>query len=364
MATTNFQLQYAVENWLSNLRNEGGFSPDDLVELKTHLLDSTADLQAKGLSSEEAFMISSHRLGDENEIAAEYKKVNKFISVRPGWVLMISGILLFLLGKSIWFCLNMLTISLFNYGYVSPEVALALEVLKSGIILWIIYKIFNSEGLIKLFTNNFYKNPVRFSFISVSFVGVLVFGFHTLKQYLMLWLHVKGTLSNGFLSRPKYHLVEYSMWLVPIGFYILLLYKLVKESNFDKRFSMPVTIARGNFLFFFLFGLGWEFLASVTRLLGRFYEPLFEAAVFGLIFFIGSYLVSRYAEKAVLVKLLIFSSSAIVFELAAGFFYPRLTMGTPLSVFAYFLTAALVSGYIAARFQRKKVVVTASHISP
>ncbi len=350
MATSNFELQPAIENWLAAMQHKGGITPDDLNELKSHLLESTDDLHAKGLSIEEAFIISMHRLGNESQLADEFKKVNGNTLIRSEWVLMILGVLLFLLIRSCWFALNSLTFSLGAYGYISSETSILLEFLKSGILLLIIYKIMNSQSIIKFLMKYFYKNPVNFSFLFVSIASISIYAFYLLKSWLSFWL------SRGHPAVFDYGdgLLVYSFWVVPIGFYILLFYKLIREASSNRRFKIGFVINTANFLFFFLFGIGWEFLAAITRLVGYGRSMWLEVSVFGFVFFIGSYLIVRYVVKKTLIKLFVFCSFAAVVELTGGFLNPLLTMGTPLSVFAYSLIAGIGAGYFLGRLFRRR----------
>lgn len=53
-----FQLELAVDSYLQQLQLKGNYTPDDIEELKSHLLDEAAALQQKQLNAEEAFMVA------------------------------------------------------------------------------------------------------------------------------------------------------------------------------------------------------------------------------------------------------------------------------------------------------------------
>ena len=74
---TRFDLNQRVEEWRSILLRTGALKTEDLEELELHLRDSVAQLELKGLSSEEAFLIATRRAGGSTELAAEFTKVNR-----------------------------------------------------------------------------------------------------------------------------------------------------------------------------------------------------------------------------------------------------------------------------------------------
>jgi hypothetical protein len=73
---TSFNLNLAVQRWRENLAQSPAFRSENLNELESHLRDSVATLQAKGLTAEEAFWIAGRRAGDDKELETEFGKVN------------------------------------------------------------------------------------------------------------------------------------------------------------------------------------------------------------------------------------------------------------------------------------------------
>jgi len=87
-----FDLNDAIRGWRDRLSGLRSFGADDLEELENHLRESVAELQARGLSLQEAFLVAAERLGSDRRLAEEYAKTN----IRRIWtsraVLMIGGI--------------------------------------------------------------------------------------------------------------------------------------------------------------------------------------------------------------------------------------------------------------------------------
>ncbi len=70
-----FELESQVRKWRSHLRASGSLSEQDLEELESHLRDSIDDLTSRGITTEEAFLVSVRRLGDTEALGDEFAKV-------------------------------------------------------------------------------------------------------------------------------------------------------------------------------------------------------------------------------------------------------------------------------------------------
>jgi hypothetical protein len=73
---TQFDLNTALERWRENLSRSPQFRAENVQELESHLRDSIATWQTKGLSDEEAFHIANRRLGNASALLPEFAKVN------------------------------------------------------------------------------------------------------------------------------------------------------------------------------------------------------------------------------------------------------------------------------------------------
>lgn len=70
-------LSTEIEDWKNRLQKSGNFNPDDLMELESHLLDEMDNLQNKGLSDKEIFLIAQDRIGSCETICQAYKRSGK-----------------------------------------------------------------------------------------------------------------------------------------------------------------------------------------------------------------------------------------------------------------------------------------------
>jgi hypothetical protein len=73
---TQFDLDHALHDWRATLAGSPAVPSGDLDELESHLRDSVATLQAKGLSPREAFWVATSRLGASDALSGEFGKVN------------------------------------------------------------------------------------------------------------------------------------------------------------------------------------------------------------------------------------------------------------------------------------------------
>lgn len=78
-----FDLSKELKNWRTKFAQESGLQRKQLDEIEAHLLDSFAEL-SKAQSEEDAFREALKRLGQPEDIAAEYKKVHDLIPLDYG----------------------------------------------------------------------------------------------------------------------------------------------------------------------------------------------------------------------------------------------------------------------------------------
>lgn len=72
----SFDLNLAIQHWRENLAQSPAFRSENLNELESHLRDSIATLQTRGLSAEESFMVAARRVGNTGSLEKEFGKVN------------------------------------------------------------------------------------------------------------------------------------------------------------------------------------------------------------------------------------------------------------------------------------------------
>jgi hypothetical protein len=73
---SRFDLNAAIRDWQQALDTQPGLAPEDRRELESHLRDSMAELQQRGLNGEEAFWLARRRVGPPQRLGEEFGKAN------------------------------------------------------------------------------------------------------------------------------------------------------------------------------------------------------------------------------------------------------------------------------------------------
>lgn len=97
-STASFDLNRALRHWLQQLGQSPQFETENLVELEAHIRDSVVQLETKGLSAEESFLIATRRVGDRTQLEPEFAKIN-----RSWWPAIIHGLILGFFSLACWF---------------------------------------------------------------------------------------------------------------------------------------------------------------------------------------------------------------------------------------------------------------------
>jgi hypothetical protein len=71
-----FELESQIRKWRAHLRSTGSVGAQDLEELESHLRDSVEEMTARGVTTEEAFLISVRRMGDAEALSQEFAKIS------------------------------------------------------------------------------------------------------------------------------------------------------------------------------------------------------------------------------------------------------------------------------------------------
>jgi hypothetical protein len=73
---TRYDLKAAIESWRSELAAQPDLMPDVRRELETHLRDTVAELQRRGLNDEESFWLARRRVGQPKQLGEEFVKAD------------------------------------------------------------------------------------------------------------------------------------------------------------------------------------------------------------------------------------------------------------------------------------------------
>lgn len=103
-----FDLEAEIRDWRARLTEN--LRDEDLDELQGHLTEEITQLRAKGLSTEESFVIAARRLGGERELCGEFAKVHPGAAATRQFEWMIIGFLGFSLSLAAFRTLSLLAV--------------------------------------------------------------------------------------------------------------------------------------------------------------------------------------------------------------------------------------------------------------
>jgi len=71
-----FDLESQVRKWRRHVQSTASLGAQDVEELESHLRDSVENLTSRGVSEDEAFLVSIRRMGEAEELKDEFAKVS------------------------------------------------------------------------------------------------------------------------------------------------------------------------------------------------------------------------------------------------------------------------------------------------
>ncbi|HXT10255.1 MAG TPA: permease prefix domain 1-containing protein [Candidatus Angelobacter sp.] len=91
---TRFDLNASIARWQQELASQPDLVPVVRRELETHLRDTIAELQARGLNNEESFWLARRRVGRPQQLSEEFAKADPAQVWRERTFWMAAGLLL------------------------------------------------------------------------------------------------------------------------------------------------------------------------------------------------------------------------------------------------------------------------------
>jgi hypothetical protein len=225
-----FELNSALRSWRENLAQSSAFRGENLNELESHLRDSIAAWQSKGLSEYEAFFVATERIGAGHELQKEFEKVNR----QAMWL---ERLLWMLIGVQAWMFVNgtagTITESLLLLGWKTPGldqgIALPLSIVTTARLLLIIasacfcwWLIVRKSGRFSHWVGKKLQSRSSFLGLSISAVLLLIV-IQTLFAFFQgYWIWRLGAETFGrrtlFLGHSQViaHLVQFIVMIVLI----------------------------------------------------------------------------------------------------------------------------------------------------
>lgn len=94
--STKFDLNKNIEIWKTELKKNSKITLDNINELESHLHDEIQELKLLGLSDEESLLVARKRIGNVEDLKAEFLKINRGFHFKNSLLPYLKGILFFL----------------------------------------------------------------------------------------------------------------------------------------------------------------------------------------------------------------------------------------------------------------------------
>lgn len=357
METSNqFQLELAIDSYLQQLQSKGNYTQDDIMELKNHLQENADELTKKQLSEEEAFIIAQRRLGKEEELNNEYKKINGTIFYNRDLFVAVLSIYTYLLFSYLYTIsqngLQYLALSTGKNIYLWGIVSYVIQIVIVGSF---IYLIFNNRKYLNKTGNLFSISPANFAAILIILIVTLYF----------IDLYFQKTASRHLSAdgiRERYYQFTingefYSLIRIILGSVILISILAAFVTSYKKVKFLDNISNNAGYIALFCLGFFWDGIAASARMLnGIFHNNMLVSSIgFGIIWFFGMLIFNFHLKKNIIARNLVFISFGFIMEFAAGMWMnPHLRNGLPVSIYFIGLIVGCGLGYLTAKIIRRK----------
>lgn len=352
------KLEVAIDDYLQQLQEKGNYTSEDILELKNHLVDNVIELREKDLEDDEAFMIAKKRLGKEEILNVEFKKINGNRFINRELFILVLSICTYLFAYYFYiFVVSFIK----QLAYYKVKYITLLGIVNYLFIIvfnsYIIYLVFNCKKHIRSAERLFTRSPANFSLtFIVLIVGAYILGGTNEKRFLKADVISSEEMTNRYESFVINH--TFSIYLqATLGclWILLILFSFIK--SYKKVNVLEAIINSSGYVALFFVGLFWDGIAALARMLNGHNYSIISSSVFGITWLIGMFILNFYLRKNILVRNLVFILFGFVFELAAGIWInPLLKFGAPVSVYFIALVIGGTAGFAIANLIKRVIV--------
>lgn len=351
MSSKNFQLQDAVDNYIDLVNKDTSLAPSDEQELRAHLVDTTEALQKTGLTNEEAFFIAVKRTGRAELIGEEYKKVNN--SFQPGniWAYMLLGFGIITTVLWLYYMLSgYLALYLTqHFSSTSSEIP-AIIIVFNLLICVAIWSVLKWGASFSTWVHRIIQKKPWLTILIVFIVPACIFTLGLFPGNRSLnFLHPEVYFSNYYslIVRNNFASVSYYLIVVSAAMIVLL---SVFTIGYSGKVSFRSLFEKPSVIFLLLFGFSTEMLAAMCRVISE--HIFFCALLFGIVYAVGTFLVSYYNSSKRFSYLATFSLFGLIAETWGGISADIARGGT---IFTVYFVTALIAGVLIGSFAGIKV---------
>lgn len=347
METSNqFQLEIAVDNYLLQLQTNGSYTPDDILELKSHLLDNVDALKQKQLNDEESFIIACKRLGKEELLHTEYRKVNGDIFYNRDLFIIVLSISTYLMFAYLYSIVQSGLQYFVGHGeknvYVFGVTNYFLQILIVGSF---IFFVFNSKKYLIKVSKLFSRSPANFSAVLIVLIVVLYFTD-------LFFQRIGGRYLNMDSIKRYYQFTNngglYNFVRIFLGISVVIAMLAAFVTSYKKIKFLDNIVNNSGYVALFFLGIFWDAVAASARMMIPYIDnEKIAIAGFGMLWFIGMLGFNFNLKRNQLKRNLVFIAFGFIMEFAAGIWLnPHLRKGLPVSVYFIALVIGCGAGYL------------------
>ena len=312
-----FNLEEHINKYVADINAKGNLTSEDIKELTTHLHESTEALIALGLNMDEAITVAKLRLGQKDEIAIEYEKVNGSSMLNREWIFIFTGIgaavIIYNIADAfqLWLAYKTATghLPVFN-------AAVVLSCFYVFIILLTVLLFKKGESISSFFRQKIFDKNKFMLGLFAAVVGLLCL--FPLNKFLNIghqyYLPTKQALNNIILNNRVTEFIIRGAVPITITLSIFL-----SGQSVNKKPAWSTIFKSNNYLYILLAGLGLETVAALT---GRMFllPGLIGPIVFGSVIAAGTaaFFYHNRMQKNVWLKTICFVSVPLCIELASS----------------------------------------------
>ncbi len=217
-------LEHQIHLWKDTFAKKSEISKDNLEELESHLRDEIQQLEGNGLTEMEAFLVAKHRLGDEECLSVEYKKVNRFNYLFSKLKPYIIGAFGLVALRDIYGIMNLIiNLVASKLGY--AEFSLAISIVTSLVLI----------GILFVSLRHVLRKQIKFSFPKWIAVFLVVPVLNLITTLLTAKYFIDDVSIFGTMMRNKSYVVT-----VIYALSILVLIGIMLTSTIKKRKNLKI----------------------------------------------------------------------------------------------------------------------------
>lgn len=275
-----FQLDTAINGLLHQVSAKGTLTSEDTRELKSHLHDTVESLIQTGLTDEEAFEVAKLRLGNKEELANEFEKINGTSLVNKEWVFLFIGIGFSIIIGNLLKFFQVIISYMHKSGKISSSVGTFLVSLPYLLLIILVIYIFkNGEKLVVFFKERFFTLNSFVIFIIAGITGLL--SFTSIEVLLPLSLR-EGTFTSLYQITRENRISEMIiLGTIPVTIGLAFYFSV---QSISQKTGLHTLFKTNNYGHILLLSFGIEIIASMLSR-GLFTNAWFGPIISGTIIF-------------------------------------------------------------------------------